>query len=292
MKKKISIIATFYNEEKCIDQFINRIDKSFKKFRNIDYELIFIDDYSTDSSVSLIKKFIIKNKKIKLKRLKQRYGHSPSLQTGFDFVNKKNHVAVIDCDLQDDPELIAKNFSKIKSNETIHFVRKKRNDPFFQKFYTSIAYLVLNFISKGKIYMETGYFKILPTVVVSKIKKNKEIDPYWNYLFTKHSIKNKIVYYVKKKRIFGSSKFTIFTLNPWVSFFSGIHFFKKRFFNVIISLILINLLIVFINHNILNSFFLMVIFSLITFGLCVSLLASYSINIYKKKNKRIYCKYR
>ena len=48
MKKKISIIATFYNEEKSIEKFINRIDKSFKKFKKIDYDLIFIDDCSTD----------------------------------------------------------------------------------------------------------------------------------------------------------------------------------------------------------------------------------------------------
>ena len=292
MKKKISIIATFYNEEKCILEFINRINNSFKKFRNIDYELICIDDCSTDSSVSLIRRLIKKNKKIKLKRLKKRYGHSPSLQTGFDLVNKKNHVAVIDCDLQDDPELIAKNFSKIKVNETIHFVRKKRNDPFFQKFYTSIAYLVLSFISSGKIYMETGYFKILPPIVVSKVKKNKEIDPYWNYLFTKYSIKNKIVNYIKKERIFGYSKFTIFTLNPWVSFFSGIHFFRKRFFNVVISLILINFFLIFINFNILNSFPLMLVLYLITFSFCASLLASYSISIYKKKNRRIICKFK
>ena len=78
MKKKISIIATFYNEEKCIVEFINRINNSFKKFRSIDYELIFIDDCSTDSSVSLITNLARKNKKIKLKKLKKRYGHSPS----------------------------------------------------------------------------------------------------------------------------------------------------------------------------------------------------------------------
>ena len=199
MKKKISIIASFRNEEENINEFISRINNSFKKSNHIDYELIFIDDFSNDLSNSLIKKACIKNKKIKLITLKKNYGSNPSIQTGFDFVNDKNYAAVIDCDLQEQPELIAQNFSKIKKKQTIHFVRKKREDPFFQKFYTNIAYLVLHFISEGKIIMNTNHFKIIPPHVVRKIKKNIEIHPYWNYLFTKWSLKNQIVYYVKKK---------------------------------------------------------------------------------------------
>jgi len=110
MKKKISIIASFRNEEENINEFISRINNSFKKSNHIDYELIFIDDFSNDLSNSLIKKTCIKNKKIKLITLKKNYGPNPSIQTGFDFVNHKNYASVIDCDLQERPELIAQNF--------------------------------------------------------------------------------------------------------------------------------------------------------------------------------------
>ena len=54
MKKKISIIASFYNEVENINEFITRIKNSFKKLNHIDYELIFIDDYSNDLSNALI----------------------------------------------------------------------------------------------------------------------------------------------------------------------------------------------------------------------------------------------
>ena len=131
MKKKVSIIASFRNEEKNINEFIDRINNSFKKRKHIDYELIFIDDFSNDLSNTLIKKACTKNKRIKLITLKKNYGSDPSIQTGFDFVNKKNYAAVIDCDLQEQPELIARNLSKIEKDQTIHFVRKKREDNFF-----------------------------------------------------------------------------------------------------------------------------------------------------------------
>ena len=92
MKKKIDIIASFRNEEKNILEFTKRIKNSFKKFKNIDYKLIFIDDFSNDLSNYLIKKLIKKNKKIKLISFKKNYGGAPSIQTGFDFVSKKSYV--------------------------------------------------------------------------------------------------------------------------------------------------------------------------------------------------------
>ena len=99
-----------------------------------------------------------------------------------------------------------------------------------------------------KIIINTNHFKIIPPHVVKKIKRNTEIHPYWNYLFTKFSTQNKISYYVKKRRIHGSSKFNIFTLNPWIAFFSGIHCFRKRFINIILSLLLVNILILILTY--------------------------------------------
>ena len=292
MKKKISIIASFYNEEESINAFISRINNSFKKSNRIDYELIFIDDSSNDLSNTLIKKACTKNKKIKLITLKKRYGHNPSVQTGFDFVSKKNYAAVIDCDLQDQPELIAKNFSKIKKEQTLHFVRKKREDSLFQQFYTYIAYLVLYFISEKKIIKNASYFKIIPPSVVKKIKKNTESNPYWNYLFTKHSTQNKIVYYVRKKRIHGSSKFNIFTLNPWRYFFSGIYFFKRRFINIILWLLIINSLVLLLALYNFYNVVLILFLTLFSCFLIISLVISSVVMYYIKKNKRIYCKYK
>jgi len=80
-EKKISIIASFLNEEENINEFINHIQNSFKKSNHIDYELIFIDDFSNDLSNTLIKKACIKNKRIKLITLKKNYGSDPSIQT-------------------------------------------------------------------------------------------------------------------------------------------------------------------------------------------------------------------
>jgi len=291
-KKKISIIATFRNEEKNISLFAKRIKKSFKKIKKINYEILFIDDNSNDQSNAIIKKERKRNKKIKLITLNKRYGHNASVQTGFDIINKNNFATVIDCDLQDRPELIANNFSKIKPKETIHFVRTKRDDPIFQRFYTWIAYLILYFISGGKIISNCNYFKIIPPEVVIKIKKNLEIDPYWHYLFTKFSNINKVVFYVRKKRMHGRSKFNLFSLNPWLTFFTAVNYFKQRFIFIVLILLLITFLILAVVIQNYYNTLLIIFLILLIFFLSVNLLIAFLMNSRKKKHKRIYCRYK
>ena len=68
---------------------------------------------------------------------------------------------------------------------------------------------IIQMLSKYKL---KRIYAVEPSIAgVKKIKKNTEIDPYWNYLFTKYSFLNTRVYYIRKKRIHGSSKFNIFT---------------------------------------------------------------------------------
>ena len=114
--------------------------------------------------------------------MKRRYGHSNSIQAAFENIPNKNFSVIIDCDLQDSPELIAKNFNANEKKTTIHFVRTERRDGLFQKIYSNFAYKILYLISFGKIFSNAGYFKINPPLVTKKIKKDNEYYPYWNYL--------------------------------------------------------------------------------------------------------------
>ena len=103
---KISIIASFRNEQENLDLFITKIEDSFKKQDNFDYEIIFVDDYSSDNSFEILKKRMKLNNKIKIIKMKKRYGHSPSIQAAIENINGNNYSVIIDCDLQDSPELI------------------------------------------------------------------------------------------------------------------------------------------------------------------------------------------
>ena len=194
----ISIIASFRNEEENLNRFIYKITRSFKKKNIKKYEIIFVDDCSSDNSFDILKRNLKKDKKIKIIKMKRRYGHSNSIQAAFENIPNKNFSVIIDCDFKFTKNI--KNFNLNKKDTTIHFIRTERKDGIFQKIYSNIAYKILYIISFGKIFSNAGYFKINPPSVTYKIKKDKEYYPYWNYLITKYSKKNNKIFYSRLKR--------------------------------------------------------------------------------------------
>ena len=201
LNKKISIVASFRNEEKNLEIFSRRIHESFQLYKNLDYEIIFINDDSTDKSEDIILNLKKHNINFKLVNIKPWAGHTPSNLLGIDLTEKGNYLTVIDCDLQDPPELIAQNLDKMDDFDIIHFIREERDDGFFQKIYTYIAYLILALISFGKIERNAGYFKIISPYIVEKLKKNNLRYPYMNYFFSKYAKKPKRIIYSRKKKV-------------------------------------------------------------------------------------------
>lgn len=284
---KLIILVSFRNEELNIKKFVHEVEKSFS-FKNIsNYEILFIDDYSSDNSFNILKELSKKNNKIKIIKMKKRYGHSHSIQAGLENLSPEDFCVLIDCDLQDPPILIAENLNFDDKKTTIHFVRKNRDDSFFQKIYSFIAYMVLNFISFGKIINNAGYFKIIPPSIINRLKSNKEYLPYWNYLITKYSINNKIIYYTRGKRYAGNSKFGILTLNPWMTYFGGLYYFKYNF--IILSsifMVLINLF-----NNSFDNFYGNAILNFLNFFIFSKLILFLYYLTYKKRRKKIKCEY-
>ena len=102
MHKNISIIVPIYNEESSINQLYEEIVDSLKNITKI-YEIIFVDDGSTDKSISNINSLVSKDNNVVLVQLNRNYGKSDALQEGFNIV-KYDYVITLDGDLQDDPK--------------------------------------------------------------------------------------------------------------------------------------------------------------------------------------------
>ncbi|MCF8356276.1 MAG: glycosyltransferase family 2 protein, partial [Melioribacteraceae bacterium] len=131
--KKVSILVPLFNEEESLKPLYNEIKKSLNEI-NIQYEILFVDDGSTDNSLKIIKELCNIDKNIRFLSFRKNHGKSAALQIGFNNV-KGDAIITMDADLQDDPSEIVTLLSKLQEGyDLVSGWKKKRYDPFIKKY--------------------------------------------------------------------------------------------------------------------------------------------------------------
>lgn len=149
--KKISIVVPVLNEEDSIFPLINEIRKVFKTM-DVWYEIILIDDGSTDKSLSTIIELSKTDKRIKFISFRKNYGKSAALQIGFKQAAGEA-VITMDSDLQDDPNEIPALLKKLDEGyDVVSGWKKIRQDPFIKKVSSKFFNFVTRIFSGIKIH--------------------------------------------------------------------------------------------------------------------------------------------
>jgi len=204
----LSIVIPVYNEEESLELLYNSIINNLKN-TNLNFEIIFIDDGSSDNSWNVIK--AISEKKINLSSIKFRknYGKSDALDAGFKASNG-TYVLTIDADLQDDPNEIYPLFKMINQDnyDLVSGWKKKRNDPLSKTIPSKFFNLVTRIFSGIKLNDFNCGIKIYKKELVNSINLYGEMHRYipliakWNGY---DKIGEKVVNHNKRK--FGKTKF-------------------------------------------------------------------------------------
>ena len=156
MKKNISIVVPIYNEEASIQNLYQEIKEVMLNHFN-NFEIIFIDDGSTDNSFNIIDSISTNDPCVILIQLNRNYGKSDALNEGFNLA-KYNYIVTLDGDLQDDPTEIVKLIDKLdKGFDCVSGWKKNRKDPlsktipsfFFNKFVNFFSGLKLHDLNCG-----------------------------------------------------------------------------------------------------------------------------------------------
>ncbi len=124
----VSVVIPLLNEEESLNELCQRVVEQLKKLTN-QYEIIFVDDGSTDGSFELLKKLKEKYPQIRILRFRKNFGKSTALYEGFKKAQGK-YVITMDADLQDDPAEIPNLIAKLNDGfDLVSGWKKKRHDP-------------------------------------------------------------------------------------------------------------------------------------------------------------------
>ncbi|RJR14516.1 MAG: glycosyltransferase [Nitrospiraceae bacterium] len=132
----VSVVVPLHNEEENVEELYNALKSVMDEDGN-DYELLFIDDGSTDKTLDILEPFEKKDPKVRLLRFRRNFGKAAAWAAGFDHA-KGDVIVTIDGDLQNDPKDIPKLVSLIGEYDVVNGWRKKRKDPFVIRRFPSI----------------------------------------------------------------------------------------------------------------------------------------------------------
>lgn len=126
---RISVVIPLFNEEDSLKELSNKLSIHLKDNAGEDWEVIFVDDGSTDRSFQIIKELNKKDRRFRAVRFRKNYGKAAALSVGFSKA-KGNVVITMDADLQDDPAEIKNLINKLKEGyDLVSGWKKKRYDP-------------------------------------------------------------------------------------------------------------------------------------------------------------------
>jgi dolichol-phosphate mannosyltransferase len=216
VKKLISIITACYNEEKNIIRGYERIDAVFSHLSEYDFELIFIDNASTDNSRAVFESLVARDSRVKVLIMSRNFGsNQPSILAGMRYAHGAC-VIIIDGDFQDPPELIPSFIEKWKEgNDVVYGVRKKRKGSIFRRIGYTCFYRLFRMLSYIDIPLDAGDTSLIDRKVVSVITSLPEKDVYIRGLRSWVGFKQTGIEYIRDDRTAGKTSNSFFANFSW-----------------------------------------------------------------------------
>ncbi len=210
--KLLSIVVPCHNEEDVLLPTHQRLNKILQdlngKRKCADYEIIFIDNGSTDSTLKVLEDIFEKDKHVRIISLRCDFGYQGSISAGLSGA-KGDAVVTIDADLQDPPEKIEEMIDHYQSDyDLVLGIREDRKtDTFMKRFFSENYYRLLKFMGAEIVYNH-GDFRLMSSGLVESFNKLPERNRFIRGMILKLESRYAKVYYSRESRKAGKTKFT------------------------------------------------------------------------------------
>jgi glycosyltransferase involved in cell wall biosynthesis len=204
----LSVVIPVYNEEENIQLLHGKLREALDPL-NQDYEMLFVDDGSTDRTLSILEGIQAEDKKVIVLSLRRNFGQTAAFAAGFDFA-RGDVVVTMDGDLQNDPSDIPKLLALIKDNDLVSGWRKKRKDPFFSRRLPSMmANWLISKVTGVKLHDYGCSLKAYRRDVIKNLKLYGEMHRFIPAVASWYGVRVAEVETVHHARMHGKSKYGI-----------------------------------------------------------------------------------
>ena len=207
---KISVIVPCYNEEESLPLFYKEIDKVIKRMSNVSFELIFVDDGSSDRTLNIIKEFSKDDSNVRYISFSRNFGKEAAIYAGLEY-STGDYVTLLDADLQEPPKLIEKMY-KIITTKDVDIVALKtdahKEYGVVRRVLTNCYYKLISKLSKVEMVPGARDFRLMKRQVVNAVLELKEYNRYSKGIFSFVGFKTEWLTYSVPKRVAGTSKWS------------------------------------------------------------------------------------
>ncbi len=207
MKITYSVIAPIFNEKENLPELYRRAKEVMDQTRE-PWELILVDDGSSDESSDMIRALAKEDKRVRPVIFARNFGHQVAVTAGLDY-SRGEAVVIIDSDLQDPPELILDMAKKWREGyEVVFAVRAEREGESWFKLWTaSLFYRLIYRITDVKIPLDTGDFRLMDRKVVNVMNQMRERHRFLRGMSAWVGFKQIGVEYKRAARTAGETKY-------------------------------------------------------------------------------------
>lgn len=213
--KKISVIIPCWNEETALPIYYQKMCKVMEQMSEVKFELLFIDDGSTDGTLAFIRELNKKDSRCRFFSFSRNFGKEAAIYAGLKNVQGGDFVAIMDVDLQDPPELLPEMY-RILMEEEYDCVGTKRSnrdgEPLIRSFLSEKFYNIINCLSKIEIVSGARDYRLFNIKMMNAVLKMGEYNRFSKGLFEWVGFRTKWLEYKNVERSAGATKWSIWKL--------------------------------------------------------------------------------